>query len=467
MTPPTPALAPSGHFYISRRFALLWAGTLLSALGDMIFEFTLIVWAAQQFGQSGSWLVSGIFVASLIPTIVVGPIAGTLVDQGRDKIRVVVRASGLIAVLTILLAPLLADDLFGIGPTLPTPVQTAVLLAAVFAISAINQFIRPSTAIISRDIVAEPDRPRSASLNQVAFGIAILIGPPLAAPLFISFGLTWALTLNAASFVACAALVRIAARGAVLDEPAESVATTSVVAATLRDRARLVWDDLLAGLRLFGQSPTLTTIAVCLVIALAGFGVLNAVDPFFVIFNLGGSAEIYGWFGTAQGAGTLIGALAFSILATRLGMPALFCAGLAIIGVETLIYAQLASIPAGLVLIFLFGLVFPAVNIAISPIMLRVTPRAYLGRVGGTLNPLINVATLLGVLSGGIVYGTLGESFSVTLFGVRFGALDGLLSFTGLTSIAAAIYAWRRFASAAVREEMEAAPGADPAVPRA
>ena len=342
-----------------------------------------------------------------------------------------------------------------------------MLLAAVVAISAINQFIRPSTAIISRDIVAEPDRPRSASLNQVAFGIAILIGPPLAAPLFISFGLTWALTLNAVSFVACAALVRTAARGAVLDESAESVTTPSAVAATLRNRARLVWTDLLAELRVFGQSPTLTTIAVCLVIALAGFGVLNAVDPFFVIFKLGGTADIYGWFGAAQGAGTLIGALTFSVLATRLEMPAMFCAGMALLGILMLVYAQLASVPAGLVLIFLFGLVFPAVNIAISPIMLRVTPRAYLGRVGGTLNPLINVATLLGVLGGGIVYGALGESFSVTLFGGPFGALDGLLSFTGLTSIAAAVYAWRRFTSTSVREEMDAAPGADPAVPRA
>ncbi len=202
--------------------------------------------------------------------------------------------------------------------------------------------------------------------------------------------------------------------------------------------------------------------AVCLVIALAGFGVLNAVDPFFVIFNLGGSAEIYGRFGTAQGAGTLIGAIAFSVLASRFGMPAMFCAGMALLGLEMLVYAQFTDVPAGLALIFLFGLVFPAVNIAISPIMLLVTPTAYLGRVGGTLNPLINVATLVGVLAGGVIYGLLGESFSVRLLGIEFGALDGLLSFTGLTSIAAAIYAWRRFASTAVRDEMEDAPGREP-----
>ncbi len=462
---PTTTNSSGDRFYISRRFALLWAGTLLSALGDMIFEFTLIVWAAQQFGQSGSWLVSGIFVASLIPTIIVGPIAGTLVDQGRDKVRVVVRASAAIAGLTILLAPLLADDLFGLGPSLPTAFQTTVLLGAVCAISAINQFIRPATSIISRDIVAEADRPRAASLNQVAFGIVILVGPPLAAPLFISFGLTWALALNAASFVACAALVRLAARGAVLEEGQDRVLESPVVVAAFRERAGVVWTDLVAGLRLFGKSPTLTTVAVGMVIAMVGFGALNAIDIFFVIFNLGGSEDIYGWFGTAEGAGSLIGAGVASVIVGRLGMPALFAGSLGLIGVLTLIYAQMTSIPAGLVLIFAFGLLAPALSIALSPIMLLVTPRAYLGRVGGTLNPLINVAMLVGVLAGGIVYGSLGESFSVRLLGVEFGALDGLLTFTGLTSIAAAIYAWRRFASAAVRAEMAAAPGREPSVP--
>ena len=458
------AQQPSGQFYISRRFALLWAGTLLSALGDMIFEFTLIVWAAGRFGDSGSFLVAGIFVASLVPTIIVGPVAGTLVDQGRDKVRVVVRASVLIAILTVLLVPLLAEDLLGTGPALSVAVQSVVLLAAVAAISAINQFIRPATGIIARDIVAEPDRPRSASLNQVAYGIAILVGPPLAAPLFISFGLTWALALNAASFVAAAALVRIAARGAVLEDIAPAALDESQTA-TLRERSVLVGADLVAGLRLFTRSPTLMTIATGLVIALAGFGVLNAVDVFFVIYNLGGSQDIYGWFGTAQGAGSLIGAGAASVIAGRIGMPVLFSGSLGAIGLLTLIYAQLSTISTGLVLIFVFGLLSPALNIALSPIMLRVTPRAYLGRVSGTLNPLINVAMLIGVLAGGLAYGALGQSFSVSMVGVRFGALDGLLSLTGLLSLVAALYTWRRFVSPAVRAEMEAAPGLDqPAV---
>ena len=457
------AQQPSDRFYISRRFALLWAGTLLSATGDMIFEFTLIVWAAQRFGDSGSFLVAGIFIASLVPTILFGPLAGTLVDQGRDKVRVVVRASGLIAVLTVLLVPLLAEDLFGTGPALPVAVQSAVLLAAVAAISAINQFIRPATSIIARDIVAEPDRPRSASLNQVAFGIAILVGPPLAAPLFISFGLTWALALNAASFVASAALVRVAARGAILDEAAAVMAEGQP--GNLRARMATVWTDLIAGLRLFGASPTLTTIAMGLVIALAGFGLFNALDIFFVIYNLGGSEGIYGWFGTAQGAGSLIGAALASVVAGRIGMPTLFVGSLAAVGLLTLVYAQLTSVPTGLVAIFGFGLLSPALNIALSPIMLRVTPRAYLGRVGGTLNPLINVALLVGTLAGGLVYGLLGQSFSVRVAGIRFGALDGLLTLTGLLSIVAAVYAWRRFASPAVRAELERAPGIDQPVP--
>lgn len=448
---------PAGRWYVSRRFAILWSGTLLSSLGDMIFEFTLIVWALQRYGESASWLIAGILVASSIPTIVLGPIAGTLVDQWHDKIRVVLLASSAIAILTLLLAPLLTDTVWGTEMTLPTSVQLGVLLFTVFIISALNRFIQPATGVISRDIVADADRPRAASLNQVAQGTAILVGPPMAAPLFVSFGLTWALALNAASFVACAVLVRLAGRGATLESTEPDA--VDQVRMSLRHRIALVRTDLVLGIGFFRQSPTLMTLAGGLLIALSGFGALNTLDPSFVVFNLGGSADIYGWFGTAQGAGSLIGAALFSVVVGRVSMPTLFCASLAGLGLLTLVYAHQSSVPAGLALIFLLGLLLPAINIAVSPIMLQVTPRAYLGRVGGTLNPLINVATMAGVLIGGVVYGLLGESFSVTIGGVRFGALDSLLSLTGMLSMVGGLYAWRRFRTAAVRAELESAAG--------
>lgn len=308
-------------------------------------------------------------------------------------------------------------------------------------------------------------------------GTAILIGPPLAAPLFVSFGLTWALALNAASFVGAAALTRFATRGLTLAGPdarAETapgmlaatppgVTLPAPVAVPFGARVREVGADLVAGLRMFRQSPTLMTVLICLSIALAGFGLLNALDIYFVINNLGGSETIYGWFGTAQGAGTLIGAVVFAAIASRVTPAVLLWVGLVLLGGIMLVYSRLASVEAGLVLIFLLGVAFPAINIAMSPLTLQVTPRAYLGRVSGTINPVINVAQLVGVLVGGLAYGAIGPESSRTVARISFGALDGLLAVTGIACVIAAGFAWLRFRSPAVKAEMEAGVGADEA----
>ncbi len=452
-------------FYISRRYALLWLGALLSFTGDMIFEFTLVVWIANQFGDDGAWQIAGVFVASLVPVILVGPIAGTLVDRWRDKVRVVVRSSLAIAALTLILLPLLADEVTGFE--LPTAALTITLLGAVALISAINQFTRPATAVISRDIVPEAQRPRAASLTQVAIGIAVLIGPPLAAPLFFSLGIEWALILNALSFVLAALLTRAAASGL----PSLAVGGTGGPAtrATTSTREQIadVRSDLVAGLRMFRSSPTLITVLVGLVIAIGGFGLLNAISIYFVINNLGGSEAIYGWFGAAEGVGTLVGAAVAGMVVARLGSARVFWVSLVGLGVLLSIYSRQSSVEAGLIVIAILGFGFPFLNVALSPMMLRVTPRAYLGRVNGTLNPVITIAQVTGVVAGGLLYQALGPDRATEVGPVRVGALDGLLLASGLISILAGIYAWRRFASSAVRDEMAMGRGGDIVAPGA
>lgn len=455
------AVVAPAPWYISRRYAILWLGGLLSFTGDMIFEFTLIVWAATRFGGSGSWRVAAIVAAATIPVIVIGPVAGTLVDQWRDTVRVIIRSSLLIAVLTALLVPLLSEGRFGIPVGIAG--QTIVLLLMVFIISTINQFIRPALAIVTRDIVPVDRRGQAASLRQGALGIAILVGPPLASPLFVSLGLTWALLLNAASFVAAAVLTRIAVRG-VAEQLRQATAPDSADASagrmTLRERMGPVLTDLIDGLRLVRHSPTLMTILTGLVIALIGFGILNAIDVYFVVNNLGGSASIYGWFGTAQGAGTLIGAAIAGLLASRV---MLLWAGLIVLGAITFVYARTTTVGTGLMLIFLFGLAFPTVNVSVSPLQLQVTPRAFVGRVTGTENTVFNAAQLIGTLLGGLIFSAIGASRHFSLGAVRVGALDGLLGVTGLAVISAGVVVWSRFRLPAVREELAAGIGADDA----
>lgn len=323
---------------INRDFALLWAGHTLSVFGDLVFETTLVVWIAAELAPGRSWAslaVSGLLVASAVPVLVVGPVAGVLVDRWRDKRRVMICADALSGLLILALIPAAGiaslPSLRGDRP--PIAVRFAAIFGVVCLASAVAQVLRPSSSVLLRDVVPEPQRPRAMGLNQASNSFALLIGPPLAAPLLFAFGPGLALVINAVRFFA-SALTVLAVR---VPPRTEEAGTTPSPAGIVR--------ELVFGLRFFGRSPVLVTIATSLVIVMLGFGALSALDVFFVTENLGASAESYGILGAAQGGGMLIGALLAGALASRLGLERTLWGALAATGLLVLGYARLTSFP--------------------------------------------------------------------------------------------------------------------------
>ncbi len=75
--------------FINRNFALLWVGQSISSIGDFFFTTTITLWVATQLARGQSWTplaVSWVVLASVIPLLLVGPIAGVFVDRW-DKRR--------------------------------------------------------------------------------------------------------------------------------------------------------------------------------------------------------------------------------------------------------------------------------------------------------------------------------------------------------------------------------------------
>ncbi len=105
------------------------------------------------------------------------------------------------------------------------------------------------------------------------------------------------------------------------------------------------------------------------------------------------------------------------------------------------LYVALVTVLAAAVVLALIGVAIPAVNVAVGPIVLQVTPRAYLGRVSATINPLVNAASLLGLLLGGFLYGTVFRDFEAEVAGVRFGPLDTIFAGVGIACLLGAAYA--------------------------
>src|SRR5579885_3273472 len=104
----TAALAPRriGPL-LNRNFGLLWLGQTISVIGDFVFDTTLVVWIATALAKDQSWAplaVSGVLLATSVPVLLVGPVAGVFVDRWNKR-RTMLVMDGLRVVLVLALLP--------------------------------------------------------------------------------------------------------------------------------------------------------------------------------------------------------------------------------------------------------------------------------------------------------------------------------------------------------------------------
>lgn len=411
-------------FLINRNFGLLWGGQAISVLGDFAFNTTLILWIGSVIGRGQSWgplAVSGVLMAELIPIVVVGPLAGVFVDRW-DKRRTMISMDMLRAALIALLL------LVSVVPlSLPVGWLLGAIYAMVFLTNACAQFFNPSQMALIGDIVEERERARASGLSQATFSLAILVAPPLAAPVLFAFGVQWALLLNALSFVV--SFLTILA----IHPPQQSASQAEARQRFLREFAD--------GLRFFGSSRVLMTILLAGIVALLGAGCLNALDLFFVTGNLHTDASLYGLLGAAGGAGGLLGAVLASVFARRIGVARMFWLALTGLGVFAVVYARMTSFAPAVVANLLIGFTNGPINVAIDPLILHVTKREFVGRVMAVILPMINLASIISIALAGVLASTLLHGFHATLLGVTFGPIDTIFTGAGVLVILGGLYA--------------------------
>ncbi len=410
---------------INRSFAILWIGQAISTIGDFVFNTTLILWIVTSLAVKQSWgplAVSGVLLATSIPTVFVGPLAGVFVDRW-DKRRTMLWADALRAVLIglLFLMTLLRNTAY------PTALLLTVIYSVVFLTTACSQFFGPARMALIGDLVEEDLRPRATGLLQITMGLAIVFGPLLATPLYFGLGVQSAFLINALSFVlSFFAIARLA---------------PSVFGAMTKSKQRPVLADFALGLRFFTSNRVLTTLFVTIFVVMLGAGAIQALDIFFVTQNLHTPVIFYGVLNTALGIGALCGALSVAFLARRVGLVRMFCLAIISLGFFALVYARLTQLVPALIVIGLLGVPMGAFNPLIWPLVLQVTPREFVGRVSAILAPLVFLAMSLSVALAGYLDSTVLRSFHLVLLGITFGPIDTIYTVTGLLVIAGGFYA--------------------------
>jgi len=437
----TTAVTPKPRSLLANgRYLRLWLGQAVSYVGDFVFDTTLVVWIAADLARGQSWAplaVSGALAAALIPTFLIGPFAGVFVDRANQQ-RLMLAMDLLRAALIALLIPLsgVVPLPFIPGGRLATVPLLVTIYAIVFLAGVCSQFFNPARTAIITDVVPSAQLAQATGFGQAAYSGAVLIGPPLAAPLLFAFGPQWALLVNALSFAASFLLilsVRLPRRTAAAGAGAAEIEG----AGARRSFAR----DWMQGARCFFDSRVLVTIFIVGILAGLVDGTFNSAGIFFAQQNLHIPAAYYGFLGSAFAGGTLVGSIGAGLLAERLGLTRVFAAALTVLGVGLVVLSRMTSFVPGLAVLFICGLMQAGVSLTISPILFKVTPRELLGRMLSLLNPVIVGTNLLAVALCGYLISVVLVGFRAALAGVTFGPLDTLYGVMGLLAIAAGLFA--------------------------
>jgi MFS family permease len=268
----------------SGSFRLLFLAGLGSGLGTWMA--TIALTADVTARTESPWWVSLLFIVTFLPSIVVGLVAGPLIDRLSRK-------------LLIVNADLVRFGVFVVLPFVHSPTGLIVLAAiAGFA----NSVFRPAVLAGVPNLVEQDELAHGTSLLQATDWAAAAIGPVLGGVIVSASGADTVYWINAATFLFSAALI--------LRIPARLLQSEQAI-------TRGHWRDLADGLAAFKQSATLKTALVAFGFAMFAVGLNNVAEIFLAEHSLHRGAFGYGLLWTATGIGLVVGSLVAGSLLER------------------------------------------------------------------------------------------------------------------------------------------------------
>jgi MFS family permease len=314
-----------------RNFALLWTGTAISMIGDGVY-LVAIAWQVLSLAGTATALAL-VAVAYAIPNSLSLLAGGVLSDRYRHR-HIMIASDVARAVIVSAIAVL--------SVTRELTMLRLVTLVIIFGIC--DGVYAPAYAAIVPRLLPEGDRTAANSLTQLARTVTLRLAGPALGGVLVAADLGKAFSIDAATFVASAALtvaIRIPA-----DRDRASGPQTSALAAVRE------------GLGYVLANRWLWTMLGAVALALFAYqGPMQVLLPVLLRTHLGGGARTFGALLGAQGAGAGIAALALAAGKIRPGVRLMFCGyaggclSLVVLGLASALWQALAvGVASGAVL---------------------------------------------------------------------------------------------------------------------
>lgn len=369
-----------------RNFALLWSGQFVSLCGDWLLIVALPFYVYQ---LTGSILQTGIILtAELLPRIVLGSLAGVFVDRWDRRWTMLISDLLRAGVLLLLLLVHSRDWLW------------LIYVVAVLQ-SIIGQFFAPAVSALTPSLVEEHQLVAANSLESFNDAVTRFIGPPLGGILLGVLGLESVVLADSATFLFSAlTILLISVPAHVLEEkPAASSAFAGMAN---------VWHEWLDGLGLVAKNRSIGGIFATFGLLMVGQGIMNVLLIVFIKDIMHRDAQVYGWLITAQGVGSLLGALLVGSVSKFVRPVYLIVPGLVLAGACILVVIHYPVLVVALALIAFVGIFVVGTFVSMQTLLQQSVADSYRGRLFGTLNTTMSVFMLLGMLLASGLGGQLG-----------------------------------------------------------
>lgn len=400
-----------GRALSSRNYRLFFSGQTVSLVGTWI---TRIATSWLVYRLTGSAFLLGLVAfCSQIPTLIITPFSGVLIDRwNRHTVLVVTQ------VLSMLQSLALAILAFS-GVITVTEILILQLLQG-----CINAFDTPARQAFVVELVEDRNLLSNAiALNSTMVNASRIIGPSLGGIIIALAGEGWCFLIDAISYIAVIA----------------SLLAMHVAVAPREPRTTHVLEELRVGLRYIrGSLPIRTSLTLLAVVSMMSMP-YTVLMPAIATQTLHGGAHTLGFLMTASGVGALIGALYLASRMSVIGLEDVSAAATVTFGVGLIGFAMSHELWLSLAILPIVGAGFMVQMASINTIIQTLVEERLRGRVMAFYVMAFLGTAPIGSLLAGIVAARIGSEYTI-LFGGSASIAIGIWFASRLPKLRAVMY---------------------------
>jgi predicted MFS family arabinose efflux permease len=373
-----------------RNYRLFLTGQTVSLMGTWI---TRVATSWLVYRLTGSALMLGVVgFWGQIPTLVLSPFAGVLVDRW-DRHRIMVWTQALAALQSFALAILV----------LTGNITVPLILVLQLLQGIINAFDAPARQSFVVQMVDDPDDlPNAIALNSTMVNASRIVGPSIGGVIIAAVGEGWCFMVDAISYLAVIA----------------SLLAMRVQAAPPRANRGAMLDELRAGFHYVSRfAPVRSALLLLALVSTLGMP-YTVLMPVMATQVLHGGPHTLGILMGASGLGAIASALYLASRKSVLGLGRIMAIGTFVFGIGLVAFGMSRSIWLALIALPLAGAGFMTEMAATNTILQTVTEDHLRGRVMAFYTMAFLGTAPLGSLLAGVAADRIGAPLTIVLGGV-------------------------------------------------